>query len=577
MTDNQNSNTLQLAAIAEAMTTYLKTDDWQAASAKLLSCAIQQTHSEYGFVGVVVNQTLRVLAHEGIQWSQYTGQEIYQQAVETYRHQGYLEFTSFNNLFGSVITSKSVVIANTPATDPRAAKKMPAGHPALNTFLGVPIYSGNDVVGMIGIANRPEGYSKKEQTKLETLTSATGVLYDSYRRKEREKALERQLQNTQRLETIGTLAGGIAHDFNNLLTPMIGFVDLTRDELPADSPAVEYLEHVLAGALRAKELVEQILAFSRQSEEPCAAIDLPETLMNAINLLRGSLPATVDIHSEIHAGHNAIIATPAQIYQLILNLGKNAFDALVDESGCIEISLERITTSEHSPDTGLLPLTGGNYHCLTVRDNGRGIAPEILDRVFDPFFTTKAVGQGTGLGLSVVHGIAKDLRGCVTLSSQINKGTSVSVYLPESDQGMAESNTDIPCIAGKGHILVVDDEKPIIELLEVILQKQGYRVTTTDQSMTALSLIRDAPERFDLVITDKTMPSLSGLDLIETLYNEGIKIPTILMTGYFQDGDEIHHPGVSRYLKKPLDIQQFNVAVAECISTSLNTSSSNNE
>jgi CheY-like chemotaxis protein len=222
-------------------------------------------------------------------------------------------------------------------------------------------------------------------------------------------------------------------------------------------------------------------------------------------------------------------------------------------------------------------LTDGNYHCLTVRDNGSGIAPEILDRVFDPFFTTKAVGQGTGLGLSVVHGIARDLRGCVTLSSQPNQGTSVSVYLPESDQEMAEISEELPCIAGKGHILVVDDEKPIIHLLETILQKQGYRVTTTQQSNTALSLIREAPARFDLLITDKTMPSLSGLDLIETLYNEGIKIPTILMTGYFQEGDEIHHPGVSRYLKKPLNILQFNVAVAECISAPLNTSNSNNE
>jgi len=360
-------------------------------------------------------------------------------------------------------------------------------------------------------------------------------IHDISRRKSEEarrEKLEDQLRQAQKMESIGTLAGGIAHDFNNILFPVMGFTEMLLEDLSQDSRFRMPLNEILKGCIRAKDLVEQILTFSRQTEKVYKPVRVDLILKEIIKLTRATLPSTIEIQKQINPNTGMVLADPTQIHQIIMNLCTNAFHAMEDQGGILKISLEDLEPSAETLSS--LQLIPGQYICLTISDSGIGIDPEIVDNIFDPYFTTKGKGKGTGLGLSVVHGIVQNYGGKIFVGSGDIKGTTVKVYLPmvssEKTEFLEEdSKTDL---TGSGHILLVDDEIQITMMIENMIGRLGYRVTTKNSSVDALKLFSESPESFDLVITDMTMPVLTGDILVKEIKKIRPDLPSIMVTGF---------------------------------------------
>jgi len=368
-----------------------------------------------------------------------------------------------------------------------------------------------------------------------------------------EKTLRRQLEQSQKMEAIGTLAGGIAHDFNNILTAIIGYTELAL--MKSKGTLVEAdLREVCTAGKRASDLVKQILAFSRQSKPEVKPIQVKGIANEALKLLRPSLPATIEIRTNIQSDA-LIMADPAQIHQVLMNICTNAGHAMQKEGGSLEISLTDIRlgsdfTSRH-PD-----LKPGAFIKLTMRDTGHGIAPDLLDKIFDPFFTTKEKGEGTGLGLSVVHGIVKTLGGAITVDSEPEKGAEFNVYLPvierEVKEGLREFEAPLPI--GTERILFVDDEEPIRDMSKKLIESLGYHVEVRSNAVEAFELFKANPERFDLIITDMTMPGKTGDRLAEQVMAIRLDIPVILCTGFStkMDKEKALAVGIKAFALKPI-------------------------
>jgi len=421
----------QLLAITEAMKAFLESGNWREASVQLLHSAVSQTNSEYGFVGVVVEgPVLRILAHEGIVWDLAENRDFYEKAMQTYHEVGYLEFTNFDNLFGKVITTGKVVIANDPGTDPRAGGR-PEGHPVLRAFLGVPIVGGGEVVGMIGVANRPGGYTGAEEARITLLTEAAGVLYDSYRRQQHESALEEQLRQSQKMEAIGQLAGSVAHDFNNLLTVIRGSSEFLLRDLDPQQPLYEEVKEIRKAAERATSLTQQLLAFSRKQPRQPRLLDLNELLTDLAPMLQRLLSESIHLALALTPDPCPVKSDPTQLEQVILNLAINARDAM-PQGG--QFGIETANADfEQAFLRGSIALPPGAYVLLTVSDTGMGMDAETRAHCFEPFFTTKPKGQGTGLGLATVYGIVKQSDGVISVNSAPGQGTTFKIFLPRVD------------------------------------------------------------------------------------------------------------------------------------------------
>ncbi|RLB87032.1 MAG: hypothetical protein DRH26_16410, partial [Deltaproteobacteria bacterium] len=379
----------------------------------------------------------------------------------------------------------------------------------------------------------------------------TAIVIDiSYRKK-----LEIQLQQTQKMEAIGTLAGGIAHDFNNILFPVIGFSEMIMHDLPEDSPIKKQVQAILDGASRAKNLVQQILTFSRQTEDEARPLKIEFILNEVLTLARASFPSTIKITKDIQKRLGMVMADPTQIHQVAMNLITNALHAMEENGGDLRVILSRIDVADTSgPVSDMLP---GPYLCLEVSDTGTGMDAYTRTRILEPYFTTKAKGKGTGLGLSVVHGIVKNLQGELVVESQAGKGSSFLVYLPLIIPKKEENTIEtIPLVqlTGNERILLVDDERPVIEMLEQMLLRFGYQVTPMDQSLEALNLFGRMPDEFDLVITDMTMPELTGDKLIMEIKKLRPDIPVILCTGFSEKiiNGRINNAKPDKILMKPV-------------------------
>jgi len=369
------------------------------------------------------------------------------------------------------------------------------------------------------------------------------------------KQLEDQLRQAQKMEAIGTLAGGIAHDFNNILAAIIGYTELAHLDLDESSPVRPNLDQVLQGAVRARDLVKQILTFSRRDEQEKTLVRLTPIVKEALNLLRASLPTTIEIIQDIDPASGLVLADPVQIHQLLMNLCTNAAQAMREKGGLLTIKLEDVEVQpwEAARHKDLNP---GAYVRLTVNDTGQGMDQQTLARIFDPYFTTKEKGRGTGLGLAVVHGIVKNHNGAVTFQSQPGQGTTCHVYLPRiegreaSDQGL--QTTQLP--TGGERILLVDDETDLVEVVKKMLELLGYQVTTRSSSLEALAAFQAEPDRFDLVITDQTMPRMTGINLAGEILKIRPDIPLILCTGYSEtvSESEAKDIGVREFLFKPI-------------------------
>lgn len=346
------------------------------------------------------------------------------------------------------------------------------------------------------------------------------------------KSMEEQLRQSQKMEAIGTLAGGIAHDFNNILYPLIGYTELLKEDLPVGSSSREFTEEIFHAAFRLKELVKQILAFSRQNDKELKPIKLQPVIREALKLIRSSIPATIEIRQDIDPVCNVVLADPTEIHQIIMNLSTNAYHAMEDTGGTLQVILKQIHLEKGR--LALSQLQAGQYAHLVITDTGVGIKNEIMDKLFDPYFTTKKVGKGTGLGLSVVQGIVKNSNGDIHIQSEPGKGTEIHLYLPIANQHLMDDREDFQekIGEGSGEILLVDDEAVIVRMEEQMLTRMGYSVTTRTSSLEALQAFRANPGKFDLVMTDLTMPNMTGIQLADEMRKIRPKIPVVICTGY---------------------------------------------
>ncbi len=388
----------------------------------------------------------------------------------------------------------------------------------------------------------------------------------------REKAaLEKQLIQTQRMEAIGTLAGGVAHDFNNILGGIIGYAELALLNEP-DDPASKkraYLGRILDAGNRARDLVRQILRFSRRDKAAMGPVALTPLIKESIKLLRSTLPRTIRIDQSVRADPDVISGDPTQIHQVIMNLCTNAYHAMRETGGVLTLSLENVAL--HAPRTFMsMHAPPGNYLKLRISDTGTGIAPEIRERIFEPYFTTKKVNEGTGLGLSVTLGIVRAHKGLIEISSGRGAGTRCDIYFPLNEEtAPGRPSAEGPAPTGnQERVLLVDDELFFLDVVRENLSYLGYRVTARQSSLKALEVFSRNPEGFDLLVTDQTMPEMTGVQLAAEIRKYNPRLPVVLCTGYSETVTEqsARHYGITRFVMKPVNARELAVAVREALS-----------
>ena len=384
--------------------------------------------------------------------------------------------------------------------------------------------------------------------------------------KEREQ-LKTQLIQAQKMEAIGTLAGGIAHDFNNILGAIIGYAEMALYDTRKESMEHYNIDQVLRAGHRAKDLVKQILAFSRKSDQDKKLVSLTPIVKEALKLLRASLPTTIEIRQNIESDLDAIFADPTQMHQVIMNLCTNAAHAMADTDGVLNVELQNVNL--HVNKAAQYPeLKAGSYVRLTVSDTGHGMDSATMERIFDPYFTTKTQDKGTGMGLAVVHGIVKGHGGGIRVQSTPGKGTRFDILFPVMGKQLESETEELKSLPiGNEHILFVDDEETLIDLGKSMLQKLGYRVETRSSPVEALKTFEAEPHRFDLVISDMTMPGMTGDNLASQLMKFRSDIPVIICTGYSEKMDErrAKELGVKGLIMKPFTIRRLSRIVREVL------------
>jgi signal transduction histidine kinase/ActR/RegA family two-component response regulator len=387
-----------------------------------------------------------------------------------------------------------------------------------------------------------------------------GVTTDTTDRMQVEAALRR----AQRLEATGTLAGGIAHDFNNILGAILGYGEMALRDAPNSSRLRRDLESIMSAGERGRALVERILMFSRSGMGERIAVHVEKLVREALDLISGKLPNGVRVDASLQAGRAAMMGDPTQVHQVVMNLATNAIQAMT-AGGTLRVSLYLLAIDTPRVAT-MGSIAAGEYIVLQVADEGEGIAPEILDRIFDPFFTTKEVTVGTGLGLSLVHGIVTEVGGAIDVASVPGSGCAFTVYLPRAGDAHDVSE-DMPSTMPRGdqqHVLIVDDEEPLVRLATSTLEELGYRPFGFTSSAAALEAFRADPQRFDAVITDERMPGLSGSSLIREMRGIRRSVPILLVSGYV--GEMIlrraYNSGATEVLKKPLSARDLATSLA---------------
>lgn len=384
--------------------------------------------------------------------------------------------------------------------------------------------------------------------------------------------LEKRAMQSQKMESIGALAGGIAHDFNNLLYPIMGMSEMLMEDTPANSPLHEYGEEIFKASKRAADLVKQILSFSRQTDHQKKPIQIQSVIEEVLKLTRASIPANIDIAYDLQNDEGLVMADPTQIHQVAMNLLTNSYHALEDKGGKISVKLEQVVVT-HDKHSDLM-LESGTYARMTISDTGCGIRPEIIRKIFDPFFTTKGPGKGTGMGLSVAYGIIKDHGGDIRVISETGGGATFYVYLPMMENEPLPQTIEMEALtaAGTESILLVDDDAAISRLGRQILERVGYKVDDRTSSIEALNLFRSRSEAFDLVITDMTMPQMTGDEFAKEILAIRPEMPVVMCTGYSDrfDVQKAEAIGIKAYLMKPIVRNELTKTVREVLDNAHN-------
>ncbi|HEY3278754.1 MAG TPA: PAS domain S-box protein [Syntrophorhabdaceae bacterium] len=413
---------------------------------------------------------------------------------------------------------------------------------------------------------RAEEVVRKSRDELEfrvqERTAELEAAYETLRvETDERKRMEVQLRQSQKMEALGTLAGGIAHDFNNILAAVLGFAEMSLEDAPQGSTLEKNLQYILKSSFRARDLIRQMLTFSRKTEYTVKPLPLTPLVKETAKLLRASIPTTIEIHVDTAAASDMILADPTGMQQIIMNLCTNAAYAMRERGGRLTIALSDVDLKEDRDD---MALVAGPYIQLAIKDTGDGMTAGVMKRIFEPFFTTKGSGQGTGMGLAVVYGIVKSFKGDITVESKPGEGSTFRVLIPKIYADEVSEPAAAEAIAGgKEHILFIDDEEIIMELGKTMLERLGYIVTATTDSIEALQVFSQDPLRFDLIITDQTMPGITGLRLARELRKVRSDLPIILCTGNNEsiNSDTLKKAGISRFLMKPLSRREMAAAV----------------
>ncbi len=413
---------------------------------------------------------------------------------------------------------------------------------------------------------------KRVQERTRQLTFANRDLkkeIEVSKQHEKEKTkLEGQLLQLQKMETIGTLAGGIAHDFNNILTPILGYTEMALEELSEESVLRYDMEQINSAATRGKDLVQQILTFSRQVDFDKKPLKMDEIVQEVLKLIRASFPSNIEIRQELDSESGIVLADATQMHQIIMNLCTNAYHAMMDNGGVLHVKLDTIKIGDRQVN-GSDNIQKGSYVRLTIADTGHGMDKRTMERIFEPFFTKKEVGSGSGLGLSVVHGIVSNNHGAIEVESELEKGSTFTIYLPQHSEVYVPDRNDSQKIQkGNGSILFVDDEKEITFMGKRMLESLGYTVDIKTDGIAALQEFRKDPDKYDLLVTDQAMPKMLGTELIGQAKQIRPDLKTIIITGY-QDSipkNAKEHYEIDNIITKPLILSDFSELIRKVLS-----------
>jgi len=509
-----------------------------------LESAVKMTGSKGGYLHFYDQDSQTIIIHL---WSK----DVLKICRTKENHQYQVESAG---VWADCIRQRRAVIHNNDCNTP-SQDGYPEGHFPVGRHMVIPVIVDNRIVVIAGVGNKETPYDESDMQQLTLLMNeAWGIIHKKEIKAEK-KELANLLRQSQKMEAIGTLAGGIAHDFNNILTPILGYADMLRDELPTDTPQAENLTHVIRAAKRAKELVQQILAFSRQTEEDRKPVQINLVVKEALKLLRASIPSTIRIHKNIDPNCGLVLADASQIHQIVMNLCTNAYHAMLKTDGILTVKLGNITIAGNDPRVIDMQISPGNYVQLEVSDTGIGMNQAIIDKIFDPYFTTKKKGEGTGLGLSVVHGIVKSMGGRIMTQTEVGKGTTFNIYLPRvTPAAIFDKKALKPIPRGTEKIMVVDDEETIALMEKQMLESLGYSVTVMQNSMDALREFSDYPDKYDLVITDMAMPIMNGDELSLRIMALRPDLPVVLCTGFSEIIDEpgAKSIGIREFVMKPI-------------------------
>ncbi len=442
----------------------------------------------------------------------------------------------------------------------------PACYLGCNAFCSLPLKVNDRSVGALNIHSKEkEAFLTEELDLLREVATdisfAITAIHERQQRRRAEKSLrehEAQLMMIQKMEAIGVLAAGIAHDFNNILQPMLGYAEISMEDAPKGSMLEKNMKEILTAGKRAKELVQSILAFGRKSEQTLEPVYVSTILKEALKFIRASLPSTIEIRYKIDKESKPILGNATQIYQIFINLFTNAYHAMENTGGILEVRMSNIRIDDQDM-----------IH-LTISDTGKGIEENIRQRIFEPYFTTKEQGKGTGLGLSIVYGIIMNHGGQIDFESVPGKGTTFTIFFPCTDTAMLNNRVETSGLQLKGneHVLVIDDEQQIVNIFWKRLTGIGFCVTGVTSSIEALKVFREQPDSFDLVITDLTMPQMTGDRLAQEIFRIRPDIPIIMCTGYTSDiinEEKMKAMGIRKLIRKPLSVSEITEAIREVL------------